>query len=229
MRELEFEAGYQRVVTPPSPNGISTSRPVISRITPRTCSLKCASSRHTSTSASTSTSTEEDLATEGARNAGIGRTRGNLLSAADERPPSPPHFRFQKAQLPRAPIAVGRIWANLRYEDSGSISGLLRVRAMTMNDAHIYCTEEQIVSECLAIWTCTSGFTASSGQTIFGCASRPATKAPTPPRSMSITLMLGGRPKSLLRDVLVQSGIPFEEGPGEAAFYGPKIDFSFAW
>ena len=73
------------------------------------------------------------------------------MSAADELPPPPPDFRLQKAQLPRAPPAVGRVRQTYRYEDSGSISGLLRVRAMTMNDAHIYCTEEQIVSECLAI------------------------------------------------------------------------------
>ncbi|MEZ4270919.1 MAG: aminoacyl--tRNA ligase-related protein [Myxococcota bacterium] len=66
-------------------------------------------------------------------------------------PPSPPHLCGAQTQLPRPPCALAEYGQVYRFEQHGALSGLLRVRGMSMNDAHIYCTEEQIQSEFLAV------------------------------------------------------------------------------
>ena len=71
------------------------------------------------------------------------------------RPMNCPHhhrvFASQKRSYRELPIRLAEYGNVFRYEDSGSVSGLLRVRGMCMNDAHIYCTEDQIEEEFLKV------------------------------------------------------------------------------
>ena len=136
-------------------------------------------------------------------------------------------FASKKRSYRELPLRLAEYGQTYRYEDSGSISGLLRVRAMTMNDAHIYCTEEQIVSECLAILEMHQRVYGILGLSDFRVRLSTRDEGPHAAAKYVDNPAAWRSSELLLRDVLVQSGIPFEEGPGEAAFYGPKIDFQF--
>ena len=166
---------------------------------------------------------EQDLATEERERESAGHA-----DSYRPRPMNRPHhhliFRLQEAQLPRAPPAVGRVRKTYRYEDSGSISGLLRVRAMTMNDAHIYCTEEQIVSECLAILEMHQRVYGILGLSDFRVrlSTRARAKAPTPPRSMSTTRLLGGRPNSCCATFWSKAASLLKRGQAEPRFTDRK-------
>jgi len=108
-----------------------------------------------------------------------------------------------------------------RYEKHGSLSGLLRVRAMCMNDAHIYCTPEQIESEFRSVITM---YRMYYGHLRMG--------------NFRVRLSLHDKNSSkfvdryddwehtenIVRNVLDGLGIDYEEESGEAAFYGPKVD-----
>ena len=115
-----------------------------------------------------------------------------------------------------------------RYEDSGSLSGLLRVRAMCMNDAHIYCTEEQIEAEFLAVMDMHKTLYDKLG--IKNYHMRLSTWDPDDPKGKQKYVdnpAAWERTQDLVRSAMEKSGLPFKEVKGEAAFYGPKIDFQF--
>ncbi len=104
-----------------------------------------------------------------------------------------------------------------RHEPSGTLHGLLRVRHITQDDAHIFCTEEQIpdeVNRCLdfgyAIYD-TFGF-------------EPRLELSTRPEKRIGTEEMWDRAEAALEDALVQRGAAFDLNPGDGAFYGPKID-----
>jgi threonyl-tRNA synthetase len=104
-----------------------------------------------------------------------------------------------------------------RHEPSGTLHGLLRVRHITQDDAHIFCTEEQIpeeVNRCLdfgyAIYD-TFGFV-------------PRLELSTRPEKRIGAEEMWDRAEAALQDALVQRGVEFELNPGDGAFYGPKID-----
>ena len=104
-----------------------------------------------------------------------------------------------------------------RHEPSGTLHGLLRVRHITQDDAHIFCTEEQIADEvnrCLdfgyAIYD-TFGF-------------EPRLELSTRPEKRIGTEDMWDRAEAALEDALVQRGVEFDLNPGDGAFYGPKID-----
>jgi threonyl-tRNA synthetase len=104
-----------------------------------------------------------------------------------------------------------------RHEPSGTLHGLLRVRHITQDDAHIFCTEEQIpdeVNRCLdfgyAIYD-TFGF-------------EPRLELSTRPEKRIGAEEMWDRAEAALQDALVQRGVEFELNPGDGAFYGPKID-----
>jgi threonyl-tRNA synthetase len=147
------------------------------------------------------------------------------------RPMNCPHhhkiYSARKRSYRELPLRLAEHGQLYRYEDSGAVSGLLRVRGMTMNDGHIYCTKEQIVPECLAVLAMHRRV-----YDILGL-------SPWKVRLSRHDLAIGTKQKFVenaaawqwaeqtLREVLIASGLAFEEGPGEAAFYGPKIDFQF--
>jgi threonyl-tRNA synthetase len=113
-----------------------------------------------------------------------------------------------------------------RYEQSGELFGLMRVRSLNMNDAHIYCTREQFAAEFNAVNEMYLKYFK-----IFGLEKyvmRFSTHDPSRLTGDNAKFVnepeLWKQTEDLVRDVLKNSGIDYVEVPNEAAFYGPKID-----
>jgi threonyl-tRNA synthetase len=126
------------------------------------------------------------------------------------------------------PLRLAEYGQVYRYEESGGLAGLLRVRGMCMNDAHIYCTEEQAVDELVA--------TIELQKEVYRILDikeyslRFSTWDPEDPKGKEkyIDDPAGWeRSQKLVFKAIERSGLPWREGKGEAAFYGPKIDFQF--
>jgi len=108
-----------------------------------------------------------------------------------------------------------------RYEKHGSLSGLLRVRAMCMNDAHIYCTPDQVESEFNAV--------ISMYQMYYGHLRMGNFRVRLSLHDKNSDKFVDRyedweRSEAIVRRVLDNLGITYEEEAGEAAFYGPKVD-----
>ena len=120
--------------------------------------------------------------------------------------------------LPQRYAELGNVY---RYERSGTMHGLLRVRGFTQDDAHIFCTRDQInaeIEDCLDF--------AEAVLTTFGFKEyrvELSTHQPGNPDFIG-TPEEWAQSEAALRDVLLSRGLPFQTFPGEAAFYGPKID-----
>lgn len=117
------------------------------------------------------------------------------------------------------PIRYGEFGACHRNEPSGSLHGLMRVRGFTQDDGHIFCTEDQILSECTAYTKLVQKVYADYGFTdiSYKIATRPEKR-------------IGGdatwdKAEKALMDALDASGIKYDILPGEGAFYGPKIEY----
>ena len=106
-----------------------------------------------------------------------------------------------------------------RYERSGVTSGLTRVRTFAQDDGHVFCTEEQIVSEVIDIVQ-----TILELYETFGFEEVAIELSTRPAKSMG-TAEMWERAEAALEGALRQNGIDFSVNPGEGAFYGPKIDF----
>ncbi len=147
------------------------------------------------------------------------------------KPMNCPHHHKIFAARPRShrelPFRISEYGSVYRYEDSGAVSGILRTRCMCMNDAHIYCTPDQVVPELLAVLDMHKHVYALLGLTEFRI--RLSTRGNAPDHAHKFVDDPEGwaRSEGILRGVLEQSGLSYFEGPGEAAFYGPKIDFQF--
>jgi threonyl-tRNA synthetase len=121
--------------------------------------------------------------------------------------------------LPQRYAELGNVY---RYERSGTMHGLLRVRGFTQDDAHIFCTPDQIVSEiegCLDFAEAvlkTFGFSEYRVEL--------STRDPSKPGDFVGSDEDWAGAEGALRDVLTRRGLAFQSFPGEAAFYGPKID-----
>ncbi len=137
-------------------------------------------------------------------------------------------YAAEKHSYRDLPIRLAEYGMCHRYEDSGSLSGLLRVRGMTMNDAHIYCTEDQIEEEFLKVMRMHENLYATLG--IKDYYMRFSTWDPEDPKGKEKYVNnpeAWDRTQDLVRRAMERSGLPFTEVKGEAAFYGPKIDFQF--
>lgn len=110
-----------------------------------------------------------------------------------------------------------------RYEQSGELFGLMRVRVLHMNDAHIYCTKEQFESEFKKVNAMYLKYFK-----IFGIEKYKMRLSLHEPSKLGVKYInepqLWQETEDMVRQVLIDSGIPFEEVKDEAAFYGPKID-----
>lgn len=110
-----------------------------------------------------------------------------------------------------------------RYERSGELFGLMRVRSMQMNDAHIYCTEEQFAAEFAGV---NAMYLKYFG--IFGIDRYVMRLSTHDPERLGQKFVnepeLWQKTEAMVRQVLQESGVEFIEVPNEAAFYGPKID-----
>ncbi len=121
--------------------------------------------------------------------------------------------------LPQRYAELGNVY---RYERSGTMHGLLRVRGFTQDDAHIFCTPEQITGE---IEACLDF--AEAVLTTFGFSEyrvELSTRDPDKAGEFVGTEADWAHAEGALREVLTRRGLPFDSFPGEAAFYGPKID-----
>jgi threonyl-tRNA synthetase len=143
------------------------------------------------------------------------------------KPMNCPHHHKIYASSPRSyrdlPVRLAEYGTCYRYEKSGQLFGLMRVRSLQMNDAHIYCTKEQFKEEFLAVCRMYLQYF-----DIFGIKKY----------SMRLSLHdqegLGKKyvnepelwieTEQWVREALLEGELEFEEVPGEAAFYGPKID-----
>lgn len=121
------------------------------------------------------------------------------------------------------PIRLAEYGTCYRYEQSGELFGLMRVRCLHMNDAHIYCTKEQFAQEFRAVNEMYMKYFKIFGVEKFVMRfskhepSKLGQKYINEPELWSMT-------ENMVREALIESGIPFVEVPDEAAFYGPKID-----
>ncbi len=143
----------------------------------------------------------------------------------------PHHHRIFAARLRSyrdLPLRLAEYGQVYRYEDSGALSGLLRVRGMCMNDAHIYCTEDQIKEEFLSVMRLHEEVYRILGLRDYYL--RFSTWDPDDPKGKNKFIDnadLWRKSEAIVHAAMLESGIPFEEGKGEAAFYGPKIDVQF--
>ena len=138
-----------------------------------------------------------------------------------------PHHHKIFSALPRSyrelPLRLAEYGTCYRYERSGELMGLMRVRSMQMNDAHIYCTPGQFADEFRAVnemylkYFKIFGFEKFSMRFSTHDAKRLGDKYVGEPE-------LWNQTEEMVRQVLIESGIDFKEVPDEAAFYGPKID-----
>ena len=138
----------------------------------------------------------------------------------------PHHHRIFAAE-PRSyrdlPLRLAEYGCCYRYEQSGELFGLMRVRSLNMNDAHIYCTEEQFAEEFRAVNQMYLQYFK-----VFGLEKYQMRFSTHDPEKLGQKFVdepeLWKKTEDMVRRVLVESGINFIEVPNEAAFYGPKID-----
>ncbi len=138
-----------------------------------------------------------------------------------------PHHHKIFAAVPRSyrdlPLRLAEYGACYRYEQSGELMGLMRVRSMQMNDAHIYCSPEQFAEEFQAVNEMYSKYFQIFGFKKYQM--RFSTHDPTKLGEKFVAQPeLWKQTEAMAREVLRGSGIDFVEIPNEAAFYGPKID-----
>jgi threonyl-tRNA synthetase len=119
------------------------------------------------------------------------------------------------------PLRLAEYGNTYRYEKHGSLAGLLRVRAMCMNDAHIYCTPEQVQEEFRAVIEMYRYYYGHLRMGNFRV--RLSLHDPGSDKFVD-NEPEWERTENIVRNVLKNIGVDFEEAPGEAAFYGPKID-----
>lgn len=121
------------------------------------------------------------------------------------------------------PLRLSEYGTCYRYEKSGQLFGLMRVRSMQMNDAHIYCTPDQFKVEFLAV--CQMYFDYFK---IFGIEKYRMRFSLHDPKDLGRKYVnepeLWKRTEQAVREALTEGGFEFTEISGEAAFYGPKID-----
>jgi threonyl-tRNA synthetase len=117
------------------------------------------------------------------------------------------------------PLRYGEFGVCTRNEPSGALHGIMRVRAFTQDDGHIFCTENQIEPEVTAFTGLLKRVYADFGFTdiVFKLATRPAKRVGSDE--------VWDKAEKALRAALEKGGIAFETLPGEGAFYGPKIEY----
>jgi threonyl-tRNA synthetase len=126
------------------------------------------------------------------------------------------------------PLRLAEYGQCYRYEDSGALSGLLRVRGLCMNDAHIYCTRDQVKDEFQGVLEMHKTIYELLGINDFYMRfslsdltdEKNKNKYVNDPEAWAET-------EQIVREVMEESGMPYVEIENEAAFYGPKIDFQF--
>ena len=117
------------------------------------------------------------------------------------------------------PLRLAEFGSCHRYESSGSMHGLMRVRGFTQDDAHIFCTEDQIESECAAFLGLLSGIYHDLGFEKFDI------RLSTRPDVRVGSDEIWDKAEAALENAIRKVNAPYVIDPGEGAFYGPKLDF----
>ncbi|MBM3204710.1 threonine--tRNA ligase, partial [Candidatus Uhrbacteria bacterium] len=134
-------------------------------------------------------------------------------------------YRHKPHSYRELPIRLAEYGTVYRNERSGTLAGLLRVRALAMNDAHIYCRKDQIKDEFKRVMHLTMRYFE-----IFGLENYWFRLSKWSPEHLDKYI---NEPENweysqnVLREVLVEMHVPFKEAENEAAFYGPKVDVMF--
>jgi threonyl-tRNA synthetase len=203
-KETEFEAGYQRVRTP--------------HLAKESMYLTSGHLPYYAESMFPPMELSED---------GEGGEKGGIKERYYLKAMNCPHHHKIYAAAPRSyrelPLRLAEYGTCYRYEQSGELMGLMRVRSMQMNDAHIYCTPEQFADEFRAVNEMYLKYFK-----IFGFEKYKMRFSTHDPARLGEKFVdeseLWKKTEDMVRQVLIDSGIDFEEIPNEAAFYGPKID-----
>jgi threonyl-tRNA synthetase len=118
------------------------------------------------------------------------------------------------------PLRYGEFGSCHRNEPSGALHGLMRVRGFVQDDGHIFCTEAQILNECVAYTALLQKVYKDFGfaDIIYKVATRPAKRIGSDES--------WDRAEKALQEALQKSNVNFQLSPGEGAFYGPKIEYS---
>ncbi|RVT85271.1 threonine--tRNA ligase [Rhodobacteraceae bacterium CCMM004] len=117
------------------------------------------------------------------------------------------------------PLRMAEFGSCHRYEAHGALHGLMRVRGFTQDDAHIFCTEDQIEAECAAFIDLLSGIYRDLGFAKFDI------KFSTRPEVRVGSDEVWDKAEAALEKAILSVRNDFELDPGEGAFYGPKLDF----
>lgn len=207
-KELEFKAGYQRVATP--------------HLTKEELYLQTGHLPYYADGMFPPMELTESRETdEGVVEEVVERYRLKPMNC-------PHHHRIFASRLRSyrdLPLRLAEYGHCYRFEDSGALSGLLRVRGMCMNDAHIYCTPEQVIPEFISVMELYKEAYAILGLSSYYM--RLSTWDPEDPKGKQkyIDDPEGWeRTQEWVREAMRQADMPFVEAKGEAAFYGPKID-----
>ena len=128
-------------------------------------------------------------------------------------------FRQGMTSYRELPLRMAEFGSCHRYEPSGALHGLMRVRAFTQDDAHIFCTEDQITSETEAFCELLLSVYKDCGfeEVVIKFADRPETRAGED--------AVWDRAEAALTEAVEASGLDYTLNPGEGAFYGPKLEF----
>ena len=117
------------------------------------------------------------------------------------------------------PLRLAEFGSCHRYESSGSMHGLMRVRGFTQDDAHIFCTEDQIEAECAAFIALLSSVYKDLGFDSFDI------KLSTRPDVRVGSDEVWDKAEGALQKAIEGLGLPYAIAEGDGAFYGPKLDF----
>ena len=129
-------------------------------------------------------------------------------------------FKSSLRSYKELPIRYGEFGQCHRNEPSGSLHGIMRIRGFTQDDGHVFCTEDQILDECVAYTAQLQKVYADFGFTdiIYKVATRPENRVGSDD--------LWDKAEYALSEALRRAGCQFEVAPGDGAFYGPKIEYT---
>jgi threonyl-tRNA synthetase len=225
-RELEFKGNYQRVVTP------HLAKEQLYHTTGHLPYY--ADDMYPSMEVYESVEEGgEEAADQDVDDATVGDVPGQRVKEAYRlRPMNCPHHHKIFDAEPRSyrdlPLRLAEYGQVYRFEDSGAVGGLVRVRGMCMNDAHIYCTKDQIKDEFKSVMAMYD-----EAYKVLGLNDYHLRLSKWDPEDPKGKEKFVDAPEEweeceqMLHEVLTEMDLDFQVGIGEAAFYGPKIDIQF--
>ncbi|OGC35704.1 threonine--tRNA ligase [candidate division WS6 bacterium RIFOXYB1_FULL_33_15] len=132
-------------------------------------------------------------------------------------------YKLESRSYRDLPLKLGELGTVYRFEKSGELQGLQRVRGFTQNDAHLFCTPEQLEDVIIETMDLMDIFYKDVGFTKYKFRLSLSDRERNPNKYAG-DIAKWKLAEDTLRKILVDRGVEFEEMPGDAAFYGPKID-----